>query len=140
MLPTIRRRGYAPVYMSDFFNSDFENFFGTARRFNPAVNIKEDEKSYGIELALPGLNKEDVKIEVERDVLMISSEKNEEKNEEKNGYSRREFGSYSFCKSFRIPENVNTDKISASFKNGILTMELPKSEEETKVNRIIKIS
>lgn len=140
MLPTIRRRGYAPVYMSDFFNSDFDNFFGTARRFNPAVNIKEDEKSYGIELALPGLNKEDVKIEVEKDVLMISSEKKEEKNEEKNGYSRREFGSYSFCKSFRIPENVNTDKISASFKNGILTMELPKSEEETKVNRIIKIS
>ena len=140
MLPTMRKRGYAPAYISDFFNSDFDSFFGTTRRFNPAVNIREDEKAYGIELALPGLNKEDVKIEVERDVLVISSEHKDEKKEEKNGYSRMEFGSYSFCKSFRIPENVNIDKISASFINGILKMELPKSEEETKVNRTIKIS
>lgn len=140
MLPTMRRRGYSPMFMSDFLNNDFDNFFSPARKFNPAVNIREDEKAFGIELALPGLTKEDVKIEVEKDVLVISAEQKEEKTEEKNGYSRREFGSYSFCKNFRIPDNVNTDKIAATFRNGILALELPKSEEESKVNRIIKIS
>jgi len=140
MLPTIRKRGYAPFFMSDFFNSDFDNFSGNARKFNPAVNIREDEKAYAIELALPGLSKEEVKIEIEKDILMISSEHHDEKNEEKNGYSRREFGTHSFCKSFRIPENADAEKISASFSNGILILGLPKSEEETRVNRIIKIS
>lgn len=140
MLPTIRRRGYAPVYMSDFFNTDFDNFFTSAGKQSPAVNIREDEKAYGIEVALPGLSREDVKIEIEKDILMISSESREEKNEEKNGYSRREFGSYSFCRSFRIPEDVKSEKISASFNNGILNLELPKSEEKASVNRIIKIS
>lgn len=139
MLPTIRRRGYAPAYLSDFFDNDFDSFFGT-RKFTPAVNIREDDKAYEIELALPGMSKEDVKIEMEKETLTISSEVKEEKNEENNGYSRREFGSWSFCRSFRIPENVNIDKISASFKNGILNVALPKAEPEPKVNKVIKIS
>ncbi|MEZ4999779.1 MAG: Hsp20/alpha crystallin family protein [Bacteroidales bacterium] len=139
MLPTIRRRGYAPAYLSDFFDNDLDNFFGT-RKFTPAVNIKEDDKAYEIELALPGMSKEDVKIEMEKETLTISSEVKEEKNEEKEGYSRREFGAWSFCRSFRIPENVNIEKISASFKNGILNVALPKAEPEPKVNKVIKIS
>ena len=140
MLPTMRRRGYAPVYMSDFFSSDFDNFFSPQRTYSPLVNIREDEKAYGIEIALPGISKEEMKIEIEKDVLVISSERNEEKKEEQNGYSRREFGHYSFCRSFKIPEDVKGEDISAEFKNGILNIALPKSEVETKVNRVISIS
>lgn len=140
MLPTIRRRGYAPVYMSDFFSSDFDNFFAPKRSFSPAVNIREDEKAYGIEVALPGISKDELKIEIEKDVLVLSSERSEEKVEEKNGYSRREFGNYSFCRSFRIPENVKGEDIKAEFRDGILNIELPKSEEESKLNRVVNIS
>jgi HSP20 family protein len=138
MLPTVRKRSYAPAYLSDFFDSDFDSLF-SMRASSPAVNIKENEKVYGIEVALPGIEKDKVNIDIEKDLLIISSEVEQEKNEEIDGYSRREFGSYSFSRSFRIPENVNSEKISASFKNGILTIELPKSEEK-KFSRQVKIS
>lgn len=139
MLPTITKRGYSPLFMSDFFDNDVNSLFGTKKSV-PAVNIREEEKSYGIEMALPGVEKSDVTIEIEKDTLVISSEQVNEKSEENDGYSRREFGKYSFCRSFRIPENVNPDKISANFKNGILEVTLPKSEDEKKINKVIKIS
>lgn len=139
MLPTITKRGYSPLFMSDFFDNDINSLFGTKKSI-PAVNIREAEKSYAIEMALPGVEKSEVNIEVEKDTLIISSEQVSEKSEENDGYSRREFGKYSFCKSFRIPENVNPDKIAASFKNGILEVTLPKSEDEKKINKIVKIS
>lgn len=140
MLPTVRRRGYAPLYMSDFFQNDFDSLFGNTRRFIPAVNIREDDKAYMIELAAPGMNKSDFKIEIEKDLLMISYETKEEKSEEKNGYSRREFAAQSFCRNFTLPENANRDKISAAYKDGILKLEILKSEEEPKLSKVIKIS
>ena len=140
MLPTIRRRAYRPAYMSNFFDNDFDSFFTPRRTFNPAVNIKEDDKQYLIEMALPGINKEDVNIEIEKDVLIISSKKTESANDSSESYSRKEFAYESFCRSFSIPENVKAEKISASHKNGILNIELPKSEEDTKLNRVIKVS
>lgn len=140
MLPTIRKRGYAPVYMSDFFNNDFDSFFKSPDTFNPAVNVREDEKSYSIELATPGMKRDEIKIEVEKDILSVSSAKTEEKSEEKNGYSRREFGVQTFCKNFTIPENTAIEKITASYKDGILSIEIPKSEKEAKVKKVIKIS
>lgn len=139
MLPTITKRGYSPLFMSNFFDNDFDSLHGR-RRDLPAVNIREGEKLYTIEMALPGMERSDVKIEFEKDTLMISSEMAEERKEENNGYTRKEFGSYSFCRSFRVPENVNSDKISATFKNGVLEISLPKSEDEKKINKVIKIS
>jgi HSP20 family protein len=139
MLPTITKRGYSPLFMSNFFDNDFDSLHGM-RRDLPAVNIREGEKLYTIEMALPGMERSDVKIEFEKDTLMISSEMAEERKEENNGYTRKEFGSYSFCRSFRVPENVNSDKISATFKNGVLEISLPKSEDEKKINKVIKIS
>ena len=138
MLPTITKRGYSPLFMSDFFDNDFNTRLG-ARKNVPAVNIREAEKSYSIEMALPGVEKNEVTLEVEKDTLVISSEQVHEESEENNGYSRREFGKYSFCRSFRVPEDVNHDKIAASFKNGILEVTLPKSEDEKKINKVIKI-
>lgn len=139
MIPVIRKRNYNPAYYPNFFDNDFESFFGN-RKFTPAVNIKEDEKKYEIEMALPGMEKEDIKIEVEKDILMISSEHKNEKKESYDGYSRREFGYQTFCRNFTIPENTESEKIAASFKNGILNIEIPKSKEDVKLNRVIKIS
>lgn len=140
MLPTIRRKSYSPVYYSDLFNNEFNSFFKQTNHNEPAVNIREDEKKYTIELALAGMSKEEVKIEIEKDILIITSEKKEQTEESNNGYTLREFGVHSICKSFRIPEATETNKIKASFNNGILNIEIPKVEEKAKVNKLIKIS
>jgi len=107
----------------------------------PAVNIREDEKNYNLELAVPGMEKKDLKIDINEDVLTISSETKNETEENKDGYKRKEFSYSSFCRSFYIPENVNRDKIEANYKDGILSVNLPKQEEEkTKITRQISIS
>jgi HSP20 family protein len=107
----------------------------------PAVNIKEDEKKYTLELAVPGIDRKDLKIDINEDVLTISSESSNEKEENKDGYKRKEFSFASFCRSFYIPENVNRDSIEANYKDGILTVGLPKQEEDkSKISRQISIS
>ena len=107
----------------------------------PAVNVKEDDKQFSLELAVPGMDKKDLKIDINEDVLTISSESKHESEENKNGYKRKEFSYSSFCRSFYIPENVNRDNIEANYKDGILTVGLPKQEEEkSKITRQISIS
>ena len=139
MIPVIRKRNAHPMYMSNFLDNEFNSVFNS-RRYSPAVNIKEDEKKYNIEMALPGHGKEDVKIEIEKDILMISSETKKEKSSTTENYNRREFGYESFCRNFTIPENAISEKISAKFNNGILNIEIPKSKEDVKVNRVIDIA
>lgn len=138
MLPI--RSTYRPMYMSNFFDNDLDTFFKPASTFKPAVNVREDEKAYNIELALPGISKEDIKIEIEKNNLIISSVKNDSKEDSANGYNIREFGYQSFCRNFTIPENAVSEKISASYKNGILIVDIPKSKKDTRVNREIKIA
>jgi HSP20 family protein len=135
MLPMISRRGYKPLTFQDFFNEDF---FPTVTRNTgnlPAVNIREDEKAFYLELAVPGMNKNDLKIELKDDVLTISSEHKEEKEDNAEGYKRKEFSYNSFCRSFYLPENVDTEKIGANYKDGILDVEIPKKEEEVKKSK-----
>jgi HSP20 family protein len=140
MLPTISRRTYSP-FLSNLFDDDFFPVLTSRTSSMPAVNIKEDEKNYTLELAIPGMDKKDLKIDINEDVLTISSETKNESEEEKDGYKRKEFSYSSFCRSFYIPENVNRDKIGASYKDGILNIELPKMEEEkSKITKTIKIS
>ncbi len=129
MLPTIRR-SYRPFYMSNLLDDDFFPVFQNRNNSKPAVNIREDEKNYVLDLAIPGIDKKDLKIDMHEDVLTISSEKKTENEQETDGYKRREFSYSSFCRSFYIPENVNTDNIAASYKDGILSVTLPKQEEE----------
>ena len=141
MLPTITRRSFRPFYMSDLFNDDLFPSLQNRSSSMPAVNIKEDEKMYSLELAVPGINKKDLKIEINEDLLTISSESKHEAEENKDGYKRKEFSYSSFCRSFYIPENVTRDKIEASYNDGILTVGLPKQEEEkSKISRQISIS
>jgi len=141
MLPTIMRRSFRPFYMPNFFDDDFLPALTNRTSSMPAVNIKEDEKNYILDLAIPGMDKKDLKIDINEDVLTISSESKEETSEERDGYKKKEFNYSSFCRSFYIPENVNRDKIEANYKDGILTVSLPKMEEEKKnLSRQVTIS
>jgi HSP20 family protein len=110
-------------------------------RWMPATNISETEQDYRVEMAVPGYSKEDFTINLEKDVLSISTEtKNMEKNDEQAemNFRMREFGRRNFCRSFSIPEAVDKDSIKAEYLNGILTITLPK-KEEVKVKTEIQV-
>ncbi|NHN24729.1 Hsp20/alpha crystallin family protein [Flavobacterium jejuense] len=134
---------FFPSVMEELFKPDF---MGGVQGFSnstvPAVNIKETETEFKIELASPGLKREDFKIEVDENVLSISSErKNELEEQSENGkYTRKEFSFSSFKRSFTLPETVNEDDIKASYENGVLYLSLPKREEALpKPKRFIEI-
>jgi HSP20 family protein len=140
MLPTITRRSFSP-FLSNLFDDDFFPVITNRNNSMPAVNIRESEKNFILELAVPGIDKKDLKIDINDDVLTISSETKSENEENNDGYKRKEFSYSTFCRSFYLPENVNREKIGASYKDGILNVELPKMEEEkNKISRQIKIS
>ncbi len=136
-----------PSLFDDFFTRDmFDwslNNFADSGSSLPAVNIKEDEKEYSVEVAAPGLKKEDFKIELDHNVLTISSEKeyNDEQKDNEGNYTRREFSYTAFKRSFNLPENqVNADKISANYSDGVLHIHLPKmTESKAKPVKTIKI-
>jgi len=141
MLPTITRRSFRPFYMPNIFDEDL--FSGLANRTAsmPAVNIKEDESKYALELAIPGINKNDLKIDMKEDVITISSEMKKESEENSDGYKRKEFSYSAFSRSFYVPENVNKEKIEASYKDGVLYVTLPKEDEQkSKISKTIEIS
>jgi len=141
MLPTISRKSFRPFYMSNLFDDDFFPVLTNRSSSMPAVNIREDEKNYFLDLAIPGMDKKDLKIDINEDVLTISSETKNESEENRDGYKRKEFSYSTFCRSFYIPENVETENIEANYKDGILSVALPKQKEEkNKITREIKIS
>jgi HSP20 family protein len=141
MLPTFTKRSFRPFYMPGFFDDDFFPVLTNRTNNAPAVNIREDDKNYVLDFAIPGLEKKDLKIDINEDTLTISSELQKESEESKNGYKRKEFSYSSFSRSFYIPENVNREKIEASYTNGVLSVSLPKQEEEkTKLSKTIEIS
>lgn len=119
------------------------DWLGGIQNFNtnvPAVNIKETDTSFGIELAAPGKKKEDFNIEIDHNVLTISSEEKTEKEETEGKYTRKEFSYSSFRRAFTLPETVNTENIKASYENGVLHVALPKREEAlSKPKRLIEI-
>lgn len=108
----------------------------------PPVNIKETEQEFTIELIAPGLKKEDFNIELDNDLLTVSSEIKSEKTEQEEGkFTRREFSFSSFKRSFSLPETVKEEGINASYQNGILAITLPKKEEALpKAKRLVEIS
>ena len=123
-----------PSFFDRFFNDelmDWNNLnYSNTNTTIPAVNVKEDDDRYEIEVAAPGMKRDDFRVKVENNQLTISSEMKDEKKDEKGGYSRREFSYQSFQRSFTLPEgHIMTDKISAKYNEGILHIELPKREE-----------
>lgn len=117
--------------LSDFFDGD--RYFDAdwlRKQSVPAVNVKELDKQYEIDIAAPGLSKNDFNITVDNGILIVSAEKQEEKEEKSNGknYTRREFSYTSFARSFALPENANQESIDAHYENGILTLKINKKD------------
>jgi HSP20 family protein len=100
----------------------------TLAEWAPAVDITEDDKEYTIKVELPGVNKEDVRVSMEGDVLSISGERKAEKEEKNKKYHRVERIYGTFARSFTLPKGTAGDKISAEFKDGVLRVHLPKDE------------
>jgi HSP20 family protein len=127
------------------FNDLFDNFFNEGVLLNkklensPAVNIYENETSFELELAAPGLKKEDFKIKLEKDVLSISAELKPETETEERKVNRREFGYNSFKRAFNLPDLIDHGHIEAKYEDGILTVFIGKKEEEVVKTRSIAI-
>ena len=117
---------------NDLFDDFFKNFPATVKETSlnvPAVNIYETNDSYYLELAAPGLKKEDFKVSLEKGLLTISYEKKTETENKDHKTHRREFKVTSFKRSFTVDDKINTDGIEAKYENGLLRLYLPKKEE-----------
>ena len=136
MMPVRRTQGWLPGILDDFFGNEWVDKTSSTA---PAVNVIETDKEYKVEIAAPGLTRDDFKIDINEDnELTVSMEKKVEKNEEseKEGkehtYLRREFSYSSFRQRMILPDNVNVDNIDAKMENGVLTIDIPKKTEEEK--------
>ena len=136
MMPVRRTQGWLPGILDDFFGNEWVDKTSSTA---PAVNVIETAKEYKVEIAAPGLTRDDFKIDINEDnELTVSMEKKVEKNEEsekegkKHTYLRREFSYSSFRQRMILPDNVNVDNIDAKMENGVLTIDIPKKTEEEK--------
>ena len=119
--------------MDEFFNGNMMDMNDRSlMATQPSVNIVENENDFVVEVAAPGLTKEDFNLTVEDEVLTISGEKKQEKEEKDGTFTRREFNYSSFSRSFHLPETCKSEEISASYNNGVLTLSIPKREEARK--------
>ncbi|WP_245539546.1 Hsp20/alpha crystallin family protein [Pontibacter roseus] len=150
MKPMRRERGgesLAPKsFFTDFF-SDVDRFFENdlfrmpaqigrqLMRNMPATNIRENERDFTIELAAPGMAKDDFNIDIAEGMLTISSQKEENTTQEEENYTRREYNYSSFSRSFRLPDAVNADDIKARYEEGVLKITVPKKEDTQTDNR-----
>ena len=129
------------LFDSDLFDWTSKNFSKTNTTL-PSVNVKENDNEFSIEVAAPGFEKNDFKIEVHNELLTVSSEK-QAKNEAKDEnecYTKREFSYQSFSRSFSLPQTADGEKVEANYNNGIMTISIPKKEEtKPKAPRAIEI-
>lgn len=132
LLKVNRRPNGIPTVFDMFdevLNRNFSNNWMTSKgEFVPSVNIKETEKAFMLEFAVPGFNKNDFDVQIENEHITISGNKEESKEENTDEYTRKEFSFRSFKRTFSLPENINTDKVEAIYENGVLHVGLPKKE------------
>ena len=122
------------------FTSEYLSNFNTGITL-PKTNIRETVDAYFVEMAVPGLKKDDLELKLDNQMLSISAETKKENEENKDNYTRREFGYSSFKRSFILPEFIDESKIKAKYNEGILSIELPKMEEaKPKPPKTIKVS
>ena len=124
-----------PSLFSNFFDDDWFNTDNRWLARVPAANIQEKEDEFRIELAVPGMHKEDFQVSVDNGMLAISSEQQEENKEEEDEYTRQEFSYRSFRRSFALPDTVKSDDIQAKYEDGVLKLTLPKKEEAKQAPR-----
>ena len=128
-----RHSNYLPTLVSDFWGENLFPGFEQDWSLTPAVNIIEGDQDFRVEVAAPGIHKEDFKVHVEKNILEISAEKKDEQVTEDIKYLRKEFSYSEFKRTFSLPSRVEAEKIKATHKNGVLTVEIPK-RDEAKVN------
>jgi HSP20 family protein len=124
----------------EFWNT--ENLFDYAflrKETLPAINIKENDENFEIEVAAPGYQKKDFKIDVQNGVLNISAETSERKTEEEDNYTRKEFSYSAFNRSFTLPDSVNEENVHARYENGLLFLKLKKAEVKQPKKNMIPI-
>ncbi len=143
---TPSRRNYSQEWLPSIFNDFFDNdWMVKANATAPAINVIESDKDYKVEVAAPGMTKEDFNIHLSEDnELVISMEKkteSKEEDKENKKYLRREFSYTKFQQALVLPDDVEKERISANVTNGVLTIELPKRtpEEKAKINKVIEI-
>lgn len=132
----VRNSGF-PTLFNDFFrpflnidNDSFGNLPPLRTVSVPSVNVVENKNSYEISVAAPGLKKDDFNIDIQGDLLTISAEKETKKEEKEEKFTRQEFNYTSFSRSFTLPDWVSKEKVEASYENGLLTLNLPKTEDK----------
>jgi HSP20 family protein len=125
LFPSLYKDFFRP--WNEWFDDDFSNLMTM-----PAVNITENKNEYNVSLAAPGMKKDDFKIDMDGNLLTISSENKQEKETKEDKYTRKEFNYSSFSRTFTIPDEINKEKIDAHYENGILRLVLPKKEEARK--------
>ena len=124
----------------DYFDNRWTNFSNTGTTI-PSVNIVETQEDFQVEMAAPGMSKNDFNVELDNDTLTISSVKEDTKEEQDRTYSRREFSYQAFSRSFYLPNTVEAEKIKAKYQDGVLRLLIPKKEEaKTKPVRQISVS
>ncbi len=132
-MTVIRRNAGSPFFpdwLDDFFTGEVNPLAKSRVLTVPPVNVFESDTAYKIELAAPGLNKEDININLENDVLTISAEIKEENEISENGeYTKKEFDYSNFSRSFTLPEIADREKIEAKSENGVLVITINKKEE-----------
>ncbi|WP_325563192.1 Hsp20/alpha crystallin family protein [Pedobacter sp.] len=138
--PENKKNSLMPGF-TDVFDSIFNDTFFADRMVTrvPAANISESADHYHVELAAPGLKKEDFKINLERKVLNISVEQSNESKQEEKNYAKREYSYNSFVRSFTLPESADENGIQATYNDGVLAINIPKREEAKTVSRQIEI-
>lgn len=126
--------------VNNFFDNDMADFFGK-RACDPAANILENPEAFMLEIAAPGMKKDDFKINLENNILTISVEMEDAQKEEGKNYTRKEFYYGSFSRSFTLPKTIDMEQIKADYENGILKINLPKKDEaRVEMKKEIKIS
>jgi HSP20 family protein len=140
--------GLFPSLANDFFTDrfltprlfGFEGDFLNESMTVPPVNIEETDKEFKVDLCVPGMKRDDFKVDVENGTLNISSEKEEEKKEDDKNYKRREYYYNKFSRTFQLPENIDENNINAKYDNGVLQITIPKKEvKDAKPKKEIKV-
>ncbi len=130
-----------PALINELFKPDWFGGIENFRTAVPAVNIKENEKDYELELIVPGREKKDFNIEIDKNVMTVSSEVKSEDSKTVDNYTRREFILSSFKRSFTLPDSVDAEGVNAAYENGVLKLTLPKKAEALpKPKRLIELS
>lgn len=129
------------IWLPSLFEDLLTQSVANQDRFTvPAVNISEEKDNFKIDLAAPGLKKDNFKIEVDDNKLTVTSEVESEKHIKKDNFTRKEFDFSSFTRTFALTENIDTNKIKATYKNGVLSIVLPKKEQKKEIKKMVEIS